>query len=442
MTEAENNPESMADRFRKSNSEMQENWKIDVDQDPYSIPLEKLNPGHTDLFVANKAMPYFERLRKEDPVHFCADSQFGPYWSVTKYNDIMHVDSHHEIFSSDARLGGIQLGGQAEPNPDPNFHLPMFIQADQPVHDEQRKVVAPKFTQKRLQELEGLIRERAGTILDALPRNEEFNWVKEVSVQLTGQMLATLFDVPQEDREKLTYWSDTTQRIGDPDFFDTAEEGFAELWKCWEYFDALWKERAAQKEPGTDLISMLVHGEATKNMPANEYLGNILLLIVGGNDTTRNSISGGVLALNQFPKQYEKLIQNPGLVTSMVPEIIRWQSPVAHMARTALEDTEIGGKKISKGEKVVMWYLSGNRDEDVIENPNQFIIDRQFPRRHLSFGFGIHRCLGNRLGEMQLRVIWEEILKRFPRLEVVGDPVYLKSSFINGITDLPVRIPA
>ena len=211
------------------------------------------------------------------------------------------------------------------------------------------------------------------------------------------------------------------------------------LWECYGYFDEVWKERV--KNPHKlDLISMLAHGESTKNMPPNEYLGNILLLIVGGNDTTRNSITGGVLALNQFPDEYKKLRDNPGLITNMVPEIIRWQSPVAHMARTALEDTEIGGKKIKQGEKVVMWYIAGNRDPDAIENPNQFLIDRANARHHLSFGFGIHRCLGNRLGEMQLRVIWEEMHKRFPKIEVVGDPVYLKSSFIHGIRELPVRI--
>ena len=305
-----------------------------------------------------------------------------------------------------------------------------------------RSVVAPRFTQRGLMSMEPLIRERAGKILDGLPVNEEFNWVQHVSVELTGQMLATLFGVPQEDRHKLIHWSDATQAIGDPDVFETPEEGFAELWKCWEYFDAVWKERAAENEPRDDLISMLVHGEATRDMPPNEYLGNILLLIVGGNDTTRNSISGGLLALNENPDQYEKLLQNPGLVESMAPEIIRWQSPVAHMARTALRDTELGGQQIREGEKVVMWYLSGNRDSDDIEDADRFLIDRENPRKHLSFGFGIHRCLGNRLGEMQLRIIWEEILKRFGKIEVTSDPVYLKSSFINGIRELPVTIRA
>ncbi|MCZ6658352.1 MAG: cytochrome P450 [Gammaproteobacteria bacterium] len=432
---------SRSEMMRRSNQEVAELWAIDTECDPRDVPLDQLNPGHPDLFEARVELSYFARLREEDPVHYCADSQFGPYWSVTKYRDIVEVDSSHQIYSSDSRLGGITLGGIADPDPDPTFHLPMFIQEDPPKHDDQRKTVAPMFTPRHLTTMAELIRERAGTILDALPRNEEFNWVREVSVELTGQMLATLFDIPQEDRHKLIHWSDTTQNIANPEFFDTPEAGFQELWKCYEYFDAVWKERAALDAPGNDLISMLAHGESTRDMPPNEYLGNVLLLIVGGNDTTRNSISAGVLALNENPAEYERLLQNPGLVTSMVPEIIRWQTPVAHMARTVAEDTELGGKHLTKGERVVMWYISGNRDEEVIENADQFIIDRANPRQHLAFGFGIHRCLGNRLGEMQLKIIWEEILKRFPTVEVVGDPVYLKSSFIRGIRELPVRIP-
>lgn len=427
--------------YTRSNAEMAAQWKIDVNRDPYDIPLTELDPGHDELFASNKMLPYFERLRKEDPVHLSESGPYGRYWSITKYEDIMHVDTNHNLFSSDIRNGGIRLGGQRlQGEPDPLTHLPMFIMEDQPKHDEQRKAVQPMFRPQSLVNLEPLIRERAGIILDALPRDKEFNWVREVSVELTGRTLATLFDVPQEDRHKLIHWSDTVERLGDPEFFATPEEGFKELWNCWEYFDAVWKERQSRSTPGTDLISMLVHSESTKNMTPNEYLGNMLLLIVGGNDTTRNSITGGVLALNQNPAEYKKLTENPDIITNMVSEIIRWQSPVAHMCRTALEDTEIRGKQIKKWDKVAMWYLSGNRDDEKIPRANEFLIDREGARHHLSFGFGIHRCVGNRVGEMQLRILWEEIQKRFKKVEVTGEPKYLRSNFIRGITDLPVMV--
>ncbi|MEO2178124.1 MAG: cytochrome P450 [bacterium] len=419
-----------------SNAEVLKAFAIDPDYDPYSVPLDEMDPGHPSLFEHDTLWSHFERLRSEDPVHYTEESMFGPYWSITRYRDVMHIDTNHKVFSSKQKLGGIALGGVAR---DDEYALPMFIQEDPPKHDAQRKVVTPMFLPKNLAELEPLIRERAGEILDNLPVNEEFNFVKEVSVELTGQMLATLFDVPQEDRLKLIYWSDTVSNIGNPEFFDTPEQGFQELFNCLAYFTEFYEER--KKQPlKFDLISMLGHDESTRDMSPQELLGNILLLIVGGNDTTRNSITGGVLALNQNPGEYEKLMQNPGLIPKMVPEIIRWQSPVAHMARTALEDYEFEGKQIKKGDKVVMWYISGNRDEGAIQNANQFIIDRENPRQHTAFGYGVHRCVGNRLAEMQLRVVWEEMMKRFSKIEVVGDPVLLPSSFIHGIRELPVMV--
>jgi cytochrome P450 len=402
--------------------------------DPYTLPLEEVNPAQGVLFQNDAHWPYFERLRKEDPVHWSAESEFGPYWSVTKYEDIKYVDMNHQIFSSE---GGITLADQDE-----DFTLPMFIAMDPPKHDEQRKVVAPVAGPRNLSALEPEIRRRVCNILDDLPRDQDFNWVQNLSIELTTQMLATLFDFPFEDRYKLTRWSDVATAPPGTGIVDSEEQRRAELLECLEYFTGLWHERAKRDEPGNDLVSMLAHGGSTRDMLDRpmEYLGNLILLIVGGNDTTRNSLTGGVLALNQNPAEYDKLRADPKLIPNMVAEIIRWQTPLAHMRRRALEDTELGGKQIKAGDKVCMWYVSGNRDPEVFDKPDDFIIDRKNARSHISFGFGIHRCMGNRVGEMQLRIVWEEILKRFHKVEVVGDPVRVYSSFVKGYSELPVRL--
>ncbi len=399
-------------------------------EEAYATPLEKIDLSRGERFAANTIWPFFERLRNEAPVHYLAESEFGPFWSVTRYQDIMAIETNHQVFSSEK---GISINEQAD-----DFTLPMFIAMDPPKHDAQRKVISPIVSPLNLQTMEPIIRERAGKILDELPIGEPFDWVDRVSIELTTQMLATLFDLPFEERRKLTYWSDLTT-IESEDM--SIEEVRAELMNCAFYFQNLWNQRK-DGPPGNDLISMLAHGESTKDMPLMEFLGNILLLIVGGNDTTRNSITGGLLALNQFPDQYAKLRANPELIPNMVPEIIRWQSPVAHMRRTATRDIEFGGQTIKAGDKVIMWYASGNRDETQIADPDAFIIDRERPRQHLSFGFGIHRCVGNRLAEMQLRIVWEEVLKRFPVVEVVGEPVRLKSSFLRAYRSMMVKIPA
>ncbi|HEX7759639.1 MAG TPA: cytochrome P450 [Caulobacteraceae bacterium] len=402
----------------------------------YSIPLDQIDVSQPELWRTNSHWPYFERLRREAPVHYCRDSQFGPYWSITKYNDIMAVDTNHKVFSSDISLGGITIDDAIE------TRFPMFIAMDPPKHDAQRKAVSPVVSPVNLLNLEPIIRERAGKILDELPRGEVFDWVDRVSIELTTQMLATLFDFPFEQRRKLTYWSDVANTTPGPgQLVETYEEKAAVGAQILEAFTVLWNERV-NAEPRGDLVSMLAHNESTRNMDPMEYLGNLILLIVGGNDTTRNSISGSLLALNQNPDQYQKLRDNPSLIPSMVSEAIRWQTPLAHMRRTALEDIEFRGQQIKKGDKVVMWYVSGNRDEEVIDNPNAFIVDRERPRQHMSFGYGIHRCVGNRLAELQLKTIWEEIFKRYPNIEVVGEPEYHASSFAKGYANLSARIPA
>ncbi|MBA4013495.1 MAG: cytochrome P450 [Phenylobacterium sp.] len=399
----------------------------------YSTPLDQLNPGDPTLFRTDAHWPVLERLRKEDPVHYTAESEYGPYWSITKYNDIMAVDTNHQVFSSE---GGITIATQdGDEGP-----LPMFIAMDPPKHDVQRKTVSPAVAPANLAILGPLIRERAAKILDGLPIGEEFDWVDKVSMELTAMTLATLFDMPQEDRRKLTYWSDVVTAIPGKGLIDTIEQKMAIFVEYHAYFTELWNQRV-NAPPGGDLISMLAHGPETRDMSPREYFGNIVLLTVGGNDTTRNTITGSVLALNQNPDQYQKLRDNPDLIPSMVSETIRWQTPLAHMRRIATQDYELGGKTIKKGDKVVMWYVSGNRDEEVIERPNDYIIDRARPRNHMSFGFGIHRCVGNRLAELQLQIIWEEILKRFPEIKVVAEPVRTYSSFVKGYESMKVIIP-
>jgi cytochrome P450 len=402
-----------------------------ADQDPYSLPLEKINVANPFLFARDIHGRWFKRLRDEAPVHYCPESFFGPYWSITRYEDIVKVDTSHEVFSSEP---AITIGDTQD-----NFHLPMFIAMDRPKHDEQRRVVSPVTGAENLRHFEPIIRERTTEVLDNLPVGETFDWVERVSIELTTRMLATLFDFPFEERSKLTRWSDIATAIPGIGVIDSEEHRNEELQGCLAYFTELWNERV--KLPvKNDLVSMLAHGEATRNMEPMEYLGNLVLLIVGGNDTTRSTMTASALALHQNPDQYTKLVANPQLIDSMVAETIRWQTPLAHMRRLAKVDTELGGQKIKAGDKVVMWYVSGNRDERFMQNPDAFDIERPDVRRHLSFGFGIHRCMGNRLAELQLRILWQEILKRFDSVEVMGEPERTVSSFVHGFTAMPVKL--
>ena len=413
----------------------------------YATPLDEFQVHAIDHFTSDTLWPWFERLRAEDPVHYTADSEYGAYWSVTRYADIVACESDVARLSSSQKNGGITLfeppeaADEAQREAQRDESRANFIALDPPMHDAQRKVVAPRFSTPSLQELEPLIRERAARILDELPIGVEFDFVDKVAIELTSQMLATLFDFPFEQRRILPKFSDMLLS-GPADTLEENQARQAEMFMTLNMFVPLWESRTGNRT-GRDLVSLLANDPATNGgHDPQKYMGNIILLIVAGSDTTRHSITGGLLALNRHPAEYDKLRANPALLESAVPEIIRWQSPVAYMRRTAMEDMEIGGKQVRKGEKVAMWYVSGNRDEAAIERANEFIIDRARPRQHAAFGFGIHRCLGQRLAEMQLRVVWEEMLKRFPVIEVTGEPRRLTSNFVKGYAYLPVRIPS
>jgi cytochrome P450 len=432
---------------RNTMSEAIKMFTSEAEDYAYTTALEDLDVSNPSLWDDQSYWPIFERMRNEAPLHYCKEGfetpgrlggdedapAVGGYWSVTRYEDIMEIDTNHKVFSSEPVI--------ALPDPEEDFTLPMFIAMDQPKHDVQRKTVAPAVSPQSLANMTSLIRERTIHVLDSLPIGEEFDWVDKVSIELTTMMLATLFDFPFEDRRKLTRWSDVATAGPETGIVDSLEQRRAELFECLEYFTKLWNERV-NAEPSFDLISMLAHGEETKNMDPLEYLGNLILLIVGGNDTTRNSMTASIYATSLFPTEWDKLQKDPELVPNAVAEIIRWQTPLPYMRRTALEDYEMHGKTIKKGDKIAMWYVSGNRDERKFERPNDLIVDRANARNHISFGFGIHRCFGNRLAELQLQILWQEMLKRFERVEVLDKPTFNHSSFVKGYTKMMVKVHA
>jgi len=396
-----------------------------------TLPLEEIDIAHWDLMRFDTIWPYYERLREESPVYHHEKSIVGPYWSIMNYDLVKAVDTDPKRFSSEPSIGLL--------SPEEPTDSASFIALDDPKHAEQRKVVAPVAGPRNLAALAPTIRERVRGILDGLPVGEPFNWVQRVSIELTTQMLATLFDFPFDDRYKLTRWSDVATSPRKAGLWNTLEERQRELDECLEYMTRLKNERA-NNPGGHDLLTMLAHSDSTRDMSPGQFLGTLLLLIIGGNDTTRNSISGGVLAMNRWPEEFEKIKADRKKIPNAVAEIIRWQTPLAFMRRTTTEDVEIGGKVIPQGERVLMWYASGNRDESVFENADRLDVERENARTHLSFGYGVHRCMGNRVAELQLNILWEELLDRYSRIEVVGAPIRAISNFVRGYTELPVKL--
>jgi cytochrome P450 len=391
-----------------------------------------------ELYAQDRWQDPFRKLRDENPISYCEHSSFGPYWSVATYKPIVYIEALPKIFSSSWEYGGISIGFDTHELLEGEIRMPMFIAMDPPKHTGQRRTVAPSFGPSEVAAMRAEIQARTAEVLDSLPVGEPFDWVEKLSIELTTGMLAKLFDFPWDQRHKLTEWSDMG---GDVELI-RREGGIAirnaAMFEMAGAFGQLWQEKIAK--PGKDLISVMLQSEAMNHMSQEEFMGNLILLIVGGNDTTRNSMSGYAYGLHSFPEERAKLEADPSLIPNAVSEIIRWQTPLAHMRRTVMEDTEVDGVQMKKDEKVVLWYISANRDESVFEDADVLRVDRENARRHLAFGYGIHRCVGARVAEMQMVTLLEEMAKRRLRVNVIEEPERVHACFVHGYKKMMVEL--
>jgi cytochrome P450 len=404
--------------------------------------IDPLDLTRADLWAEDRWQAPMRELRERGPIHWNDSSKFGPHWSVMQYKPIQHIEALPKIFSSSWEYGGITVERDDINDPrDHNMPLPMFIAMDPPQHSAQRRTVAPAFGPAEVERMRADAVARTSAVLDALPIGTPFDWVQSVSTELTTQMLAILFDFPREERNKLNQWSDMA---GDIEIGATSE---GRLKRANESaglvgaFMQLWNQKA-QDPSGPDLISVMLRSDAMSHMEPNEFLANLILLIVGGNDTTRNSMSAYAWGLHQYADQRAILEQNhsPELAVNAMHEIIRWQTPLSHMRRTATEDTELFGQQIRKHDRIALWYTSANRDESVFENGEHIQVERENARRHLSFGYGIHRCVGARVAELQLTALIAELQKRRLRVNVVEAPQIVPACFVHGYKKMMVEL--
>ena len=413
---------------------------LEENPDERPVHTHALDVSEAEIYAENRWEPIFAKMRAAGPVHHVPESPSGPYWSVVTHEAIQHVESLPDIYSSSWEQGGITiLDRDADLPEEERMELPMFIAMDRPKHTGQRRTVAPAFKPAEMKRMDEEIRRRTGECLDGLPEGEVFDWVDRVSIELTTGMLAILFGFPWEDRRLLTHWSDWS---GDTEIsrlrgLDPVRR--PALYEMAAYFQLLWAQRA-QEEPGPDLMSMMIHSPAMNQMSPEEFMGNLVLLIVGGNDTTRNTMSGVIHSLDRFPDQRKLFETEPEVIPNAVQEFIRFQTPLKHMRRTATQDHELFGSRIEAGDKVILWYNSANRDETVFDNAEKLDLKRENARRHLAFGYGIHRCVGARLAELQLRVLLEEMHARRMRVHVAGDVKRVRANFVEGFRKLEVEV--
>ena len=396
-------------------------------------PLRSLDVSDPELFRTGRHWDLLARLRREAPVHYTETSPYGPYWSVTRHEDIAYVEKHHEVYSSQ---GNVIIGDVP-----PEFDCTRaFATFDPPEHTRDRKPVVPCVSPPRLTELEAGTRATIAAILDGLPRNQVFDWGRRVSYEMTTRMAAVLFDFPESEREQLNFWYQVLVTTPAPDGLVTSWEARdAVLAEYRERLLGMWNERTAKS--GADIISALAQDPGTARMIEDPmWLVGTVSLIAGANEAAQAALSGCIVAFDQYPAQWDKLRDEPALIANAVDEIVRWQSPITHMRRTATEDTVLGSANIRAGDRVVLWYCSANRDEGLFDDGNSLRIDRHNARRHLAYGFGIHRCLGHHVAKLQLRLLLEEMLARFERVEIVGQAERLASNFSSNYRKVPVRL--
>jgi cholest-4-en-3-one 26-monooxygenase len=387
-----------------------------------------------DLDTYQRAVPHevFAKLRRESPVHFTPIPGGQGFWAITKHADVVTISKDPRTYSS-AR-GGTNL-----------FDLPpeelsivqmMMVNMDPPKHTKFRNLVSKGFTPRIIAQMEPRIRAAATRVLDQVASRGECDFVPAIAGDLPLIIIADLLGIPQDDRSKVFDWSNRLIGFDDPEFQTSLEDGKVAAGELWMYANGLATQR--REKPELDLTSILiaasVDGEKLNEM---EFEAFFLMLAVAGNETTRNAISGGMLALTQHPEQRQRLIDDPSLIPSAIEEILRWVTPVIHFRRTVTRDVELRGQQLREGDKVAVFYPSANRDEEVFQDASKFDVGRQ-PNEHLSFGVGQHFCLGASLARLELRVIFEELLKRLPDLQIAGDVRRLRSNFINGIKSMPV----
>ncbi len=414
------------------------NTYLGAHADEQVVHDQRWDVSDPQIFANEDCHAIFREMRAQAPVNKVTGTPHGDYWNITTLKAIQHVEALPKIFTSDYRIGGMVIQDPTE-QAKAEGRGASFIAMDPPEHTKRRRTVAPAFTPAEMVRLSGLVRERTVALLESLPIGEEFDWATKVSVQLTTGMLATIFDFPWERRDVLPFWSDWMSDLqlgATPDLERIRREVMIEMATC---FHKLWDQRL-NAPPAPDLLSRMIHSEEMPEMDAMEFMANMSLLIVGGNDTTRNTMSGIVEALDRYPEERAKLEADPSLVPNAVQECIRYVTPVAHMRRTAMEDYELEGQLIRKGEKVILWYKSGNRDESAFDEPDRLIVDRENARRHVAFGYGVHRCVGARLAELQLRILIEEMIARGIRPRVTGHVERLSNVFINGFSKVEVTL--